>query len=579
MKALRIILARLSTKQKILIGAVALMVVVGLVVMARWNKSRDYKPLYSGLATEDAAAVVARLKESAVDYRLGENGSAVLVPSAKVAELRLQLAAAGLPKSGRIGFELFDKTNFGTTDFAEQVNYHRALEGELERSIGAIQEVEQSRVHLTFAKDSVFTESRQPAKASVMVKLKTGARLSKQNVQAITYLVGSAVEGLDPEAVSVLDMRGNLLSNPKKKNPNLPDPDDGALEYRAKIEKDLLAKVNTTLEPLLGAPNFRAVVSVECDFVSGEQSEETFDPGKSVMTSSQKSEDTMGASSTAGIPGTASALPRPAPRGTGANTTQARRSENITYQTSRTVKHLKLPQGDIRRISASVLVDHQVRWEGSGPQAKRVVTPLTPERLKAIRDVVAGVVGFRQERGDQVVVESQPFEQTLAWQPPAPPPTAAAPAGKGNGAGKGAPAIGFQLPFALPKWATPRVLMIAGGGLAALLVLLVGFLVMKRRRAKKKAGKAKATVGGAPELPGGERSEAVQDAKAQLEARLAEQAAKREQAELEAMAALQLPPPTTKKSEVLARHLSDEARKNPEVMAQVLRTWMNEGEK
>src|SRR6202011_3662243 len=139
-------------------------------------RERDFRPLYGGLSAEDAAGVVAKIRESGSEYRLSDNGSAVLVPSGKVAELRLQLAAAGVPKSGRIGYELFDKTNFGASDFAEQVNYHRALEGELERSVMSLAEVELARVHITLAKESVFLESRQPAKASVLVKLRTGAQ-------------------------------------------------------------------------------------------------------------------------------------------------------------------------------------------------------------------------------------------------------------------------------------------------------------------------------------------------------------------------------------------------------------------
>ena len=145
-------------------------------------------------------------------FRLSESGSTVLVPSAKLAEMRLEMAAAGLPKSGRIGFELFDKTNFGATEFVEHINYRRALEGELERTVMSLAEVEQARVHVTFPKESVYLESRQPAKASVVVHLKPGATLLPQNVIAIEHLVASAVEGLTPEAVSVLDVRGNLLS-------------------------------------------------------------------------------------------------------------------------------------------------------------------------------------------------------------------------------------------------------------------------------------------------------------------------------------------------------------------------------
>src|SRR5580704_9526888 len=292
MDEMKKLLARLSIAQKISIAAAAVAVAGALFWFTQWRHESDFRPLYTGLAAEDAGAVVQKLKETGTDFRLSENGSTVLAPSARLAELRLQLAAGGLPKSGRMGFELFDKTSFGVTDFAEHVNYRRALEGELERSIISLAEVERARVHLTFPKESVYLEARQPAKASVILGLRTGAQLSPQNVMAVCNLLASAVEGLVPEAVSVVDTRGNLLNKPRKSaGDDGLDISEGNLEYRQQVEKDLLAKIQSTLEPLLGTDRFRAAVSADCDFSSGEQSEETFDPSRSVMVSSQKSED------------------------------------------------------------------------------------------------------------------------------------------------------------------------------------------------------------------------------------------------------------------------------------------------
>ena len=210
------ILASLGLRQRITIVAVTLLAGCGLFALLHWKREGDFRPLFTEMAAEDAGAIVQKLKEAGVPYRLSETGGSVLVPSDRIAEWRLGMAAAGLPKSGRIGFELFDKTNFGATEFTEHINYRRALEGELERSVMSLAEVEQARVHLTFPKDSVFIEARQPAKGSVMVKLRPGARLEPPNVLAICHLVASAVEGLGPEGVSVLDMRGNLLSRPRR---------------------------------------------------------------------------------------------------------------------------------------------------------------------------------------------------------------------------------------------------------------------------------------------------------------------------------------------------------------------------
>src|SRR6476659_3494006 len=198
------LLANLSIRQRISIAVVAIGVLAAVYALVHYRQEADFKPLFTRVSAEDAGGIVQKLKEAGVDYRLPESGGSVLVPSARVAELRLNMAAAGLPKSGRIGFELFDKTNLGATEFTEHVNYRRALEGELERSVMSLAEVEQARVHLTFPKESVYLDQQQPAKASVLVKIRPGARLAPQNVVAINHLLASAVEGLSPDAVSVL---------------------------------------------------------------------------------------------------------------------------------------------------------------------------------------------------------------------------------------------------------------------------------------------------------------------------------------------------------------------------------------
>jgi len=562
MNQIRKLLASLSLRQKISLLAAAVVVGGSLLAVAQWRRERDFRPLYTGLAPEDAGAVIEKLRSSGVEYRLTDNGASLLVPSARVAELRLQMAAAGLPRSGRIGFELFDRTNFGASDFTEQVNYRRALEGELERSVMALAEVEHARVHVTFPKDSVFLEARQPAKASVLVRLRHGMRLPPSSVQAICYLVASAVEGLSPEAVAVLDMRGNLLNRARPAT-QAEDSSEAALELRQRLEKDLMAKIHATLEPLLGPERFRAGVSVECDLSSGEQSEEIFDPARSVMVSSQKTEDISGTSLASGVPGTASNLPRPTSRPGATGVGMTRRSESIAYQATRTVRRTKLPQGTIKRISIAVLLDQNLRWEGTGPQAKRILEPPPPERIKAIRDLVAAATGFSAERGDQLIVESLPFETTLNL----PPPEATRPA----------PAP----PSPWPPWLEDLLrknpaLMAAAGG--ALLLLLIVPLWLLRRR-----GRRRARVTMTPELPPAAAQPSLEapaaSAAENLEARLAEQAARQQQLEAEALNALKLPPVTTKKTEVLTKHLAETVKKNPASAAQILRSWLYEREK
>jgi len=468
MNQITTLIAGLTLKQRISIITAAFAVVAGLLALVHWKHEGDFRPLYTAMAPEDAAGVVQKLRETGVEYRLDESGGSVLVPSDKLAESRLALAAAGLPKTGRIGFELFDKTNFGATEFVEHINYQRALEGELERSVMSLAEVEQARVHLTMPKDSVFLDQQQPAKASVMVKLRPGAQISAQNVLAVTNLVASAVEGLSPDAVSVVDMDGTLLSRPRKASTG-----DGAevtseaLEVRQQLEKNLVEKISETIEPLLGANRFRAGASVDCDLTSGEQQEETLDPAHSVLLSSQKTEDvTERPTSAGGIPGTAANLPQQASTANKGVGGISRRTENVTYETSRIVRHTKIPQGVIRRMSLAVLVDQTVQWEGSGNARRRILVPPSPETLKTIRDLVAGVTGFNTERGDQLVVESLPFESSIN----APPPAAPAPLSK--------PKVPAALEFAnryRDLWAPVTL------GLAVLLVLVRGIFKYARR--------------------------------------------------------------------------------------------------
>ncbi len=572
----------LSRTQLIVIVAGTLGAIGGLVLFLDYTHEKDYRPLFTGLSAEDANQVVTKLKEAKLDYRLGENGSSVLVRSSRLADARLFVAGAGLPKTGRIGFELFDKTNFGATDFSEQINYRRALEGELERSVMSIVEVEHARVHLTFPKESVFIEQRQPAKASVLLKLRSEAKLSAKNVNAIGHLVASAVEGLKPDAVTVVDMNGNLLNRPP-----LSEEDERRytpLDYKEKVERDLLAKVNTTLMAVIGPDHFRAGVTAEVDFTKGEQSEETWDPTKSVMVSQQRTEEMNGGGSPSGVPGTQSNLPRPPSRPGSRDAGLLRRTENTTYQSSRLVRRTTLPEGNIRRLTVSAVIDQTVRWEGTGAKAKRTLEPPSQETMQKVRDLVAAVVGFNEQRGDQIVVQSLPFDSTLRTAVPPADPLPAKQPGQPN-------------PVGLEKWladrnikVNPVILMGTAGGLGLVLLGAVVFLLRRRKRkGVKSGGKGDlATQGELPDTdaahhaklpavapgsglpaPHGEKSQSV----------LApEQEAQQLAAERDVLSALQLPELTTKKSEVLIKHITELAKRDSIGTAHLVRAWLLEKE-
>ena len=572
------LLSALTPRQLATIVIVASAVVAGVMGFSRWQRESGLKPLYTGLSPEDASAIVQKLHEGGFDYKITNNGTELLAPEDKVPELRLEMAGLGLPKTGRIGFEIFDKTNFGITDFAEHVNYRRALEGELERSVMAISDVQQARVHVTLPKDSVFTDAREPAKASVLVGLRPGTRLSSSNVIAIANLVSSAVEGLGPESVSVVDMSGNLLSRPRRESvADGTQITEAGIEYRQAIEHDLAAKINSTLEPLLGPDKFRTGVSADIDMTSGEQSEETFDPSKSVMVSSQKTEDNSGTTRTSpGIPGTAANLPpqqtvasntpqqppaatpapgtppaaqspAAAPRPGGNSTNTSRRSESITYQTSRITKHLKLPQGTIKRLSIAVLVDQGSRMEGQGAQAHRVVIPPDADKLKAIQTLVGTLVGLDPMRGDQLTVEALPFDNSINSEPG----SLSAPEAPKK------PDVVFSIETLKKK---PALLWGSVGG-AVLLIALLGFALARLMR----GGKGEASVETRQALP-------VVDTYAGLPAGPTAGAAP-------AMSEpARFPALMPSRTEVLLTQLQENSRNNPEAWANVLRSWLAEEE-
>jgi flagellar M-ring protein FliF len=398
----------LNRKQQITLGAGACLVVLSLFVFVFLISRADYKPLYSGLQPEEAQSIARTLAANNIPYEVSSDGTSLGVPASKLASVRLELASQGLPQTGRLGLELFDKPNWAGSDFAERVNYQRALEGELERTIRAIPQVQSARVHLALPHDSLFAEQERAAKASVVVRLRQG-RLANSAIESITYLVASAVDNLRPENVTVIDADGSvpLLSRRHQAGVNRAEIED--------IENSLSEKVLSTLTPVVGAEGVRANVTIEYDLGSTDSTQETYDPNGSVVTMSQISEDHSTDSDSQGIPGTPSNVPGSSAQGAAsaaldnAPEQMGQRTEHKTYAVSKAVRHVVQPPGGIKRVAAAVLVDDAVETRIEGGRRAEGRRKRSPEEMKQIEDLAKAAIGFDPVRGDRLSVQNIPF--------------------------------------------------------------------------------------------------------------------------------------------------------------------------
>ncbi len=386
-----------------------------LAVFAHLMAAPDMKPLMTGLEPADAQTLAASLTAKGIPNQVSADGKQVSVPTEKMDAARLEVAGSGAPHSGRMGFEIFDKVAWGETEFDEKVNYQRALEGELERTIVTMGAVKSARVHLVMATDSIFLDQARSAKGSVALKLRSGS-LSHEEVGAIQRLVAGAVDGMKPGDVAVIDAdSGSSLGSGSDANGN-----DG------EIEKRLQARLVATLAPVVGADHIRASVNVEYDPGSTEQSQEKYDPSVSVPLTVQRSDEETGAgAAVAGVPGTASNVPQsksglPNTPNVPDSGTESAKTENSTYGVNKIVTRTVEPAGRVRRISAALLVDDAVvhRQLPRGKQ-QDVRMKRSPEELKQLQDLAAAAIGLDTARGDVLTVEDMSFEQpTTAEVPP-----------------------------------------------------------------------------------------------------------------------------------------------------------------
>jgi len=384
-------------------GAVAIFAVLaGLLVALAWLGLRtDWRTLYSGLDPEDARAVGLTLTQAQIPFDVSENGMIVRVPAAQLDKARLATAAKGV-KSGRMGFELFDKPNWVGSEFDERVNYQRALEGELEHTVASLADVESARVHLVMPHDSLFRDQERPAKASVVLKLRR-ASLSDGEADSIRNLVASAVDGLGPEQVVLVDASGRLRLGPKTTE-----------GLRLSAEQSLEEKLTSTLEPVTGVGNVRASVTIDYDQEAVEETKESYDPTQSATLSMERTEQSTGGQSMpAGVPGTASNVPNSQPLPVYPRQTalpQTSKTESGTYGVSKTTRHLVENPGRVRHITAAIVVNDRLIQAASRSKSAEW-QPRSADELRNLTMLAQAAVGFEQSRGDVVTVENLAFEE------------------------------------------------------------------------------------------------------------------------------------------------------------------------
>jgi flagellar M-ring protein FliF len=397
--------SRTGNQRAFLIGG-ALLTVAMLTVFARVLSAPDYKPLFKDLDPADAQAMVAQLEAQNIPHQISADGKTVSVPADKVDAARMQTASKAQPHSGRMGFEIFDKVSWGQTEFDEKVAYQRALEGELERSIQTLSEVEQARVHLVMPTDSVFVDRQRAAKASVVLRLRRNG-LSKDSVEAISRLVSGAVDELKPEDVSIIDADSN-------RSFGLGDKGPGSGDEEAKLAERLIS----TLEPVVGANAIRASVNVSYDQGSIDSNEEKYDPSVSALLSVQRTEDQAGGSAIpAGVPGTTSNVPA-APKKGGSQVTppnpptntQSSKSESAQYGVNKMVVHTITPAGRIQRVTAAVLVDDAVLKTVRDGKVSVTRQKRSQDELNRIQQLAEAAIGFDSKRGDSISVQNLSFD-------------------------------------------------------------------------------------------------------------------------------------------------------------------------
>lgn len=410
--------SQLSGKLLLVAGIAAVIAVMSVVFL--WSQQPDYRVLFSNFTDKDGGAIVASLEQMNVPYKFSEAGSAIMVPAAQVHQVRLKLAAQGLPKGGNIGFELLENQKFGVSQFVEQVNFQRGLEGELERTIQSISAVQVARIHLAIPKSSVFVRDQQKPSASVLLNLHPGRVLDPQQVSAIVHLVASSIPELPPTNVTIVDQNGNLLTDSSKKE-GATNLDPSQIKYVEELQLNIVKRVESIIAPIVGAENVHAEASAEVDFSTLEQAAESYKPNQTpeatVIRSQQLAESqSTSPSGASGIPGAVSNQPQanqaqPPVTGVATSATagvpsNTQKNTTTNYEIDKTIRYTQQAMGGVKRLTVAVVVNYKHETDKKGKVSSR---PLTDAEKSQLSDLAKQAMGFRDDRGDSLSVVNSAF--------------------------------------------------------------------------------------------------------------------------------------------------------------------------
>lgn len=387
-----------------------------------WSQQPDYRVLFSNFSDRDGGAIVASLQQLNIPYKFAEGGGAILVPANQVYDARLKLASQGLPKGGNVGFEIMENQKLGVSQFLEQVNYQRALEGELASSIQSLAAVQAARVHLALPKASVFMRDQQKPTASVLLNLSPGRSLDEQQVNAIVHLVASSVPELSAKNVTVVDQNGDLLSSADKAA-GMNGLDPSQLKYVQELQRDIVARVESIVVPIVGQNNVRAEATADVDFSHSEQAAETYKPNQppneAAVRSLQSSESAQGSpNNPSGVPGALTNQPpapatapinapaTPAAGAPAATPGNTHKDSTINYEVDKTVRYVQQPMGGLKRLSVAVVVNYKREVDKTG---KVTMRPLTDDEKTQITNLVKEAMGYSKDRGDTLNVVNSSF--------------------------------------------------------------------------------------------------------------------------------------------------------------------------